>query len=205
VTAIAADNVWVVGYNGIRHWVGTGWNTSWQPSRAALLAVSASSATDVWAVGTPNPAAGGSTIFHRTSVPNYWTAVTSPTTAILYSVDAVLSNDAWAVGQSGAIIHWDGASWVSVTSPTSNLLRSVAMSSASDGWAVGPYGTFLRWNGSSWVQVASPTTDSLLGVAMSSTSNGWAVGSVMLHWDGAEWKTFDFCPNAVYLPLVIRN
>ena len=154
-----------------------------------LFGVSASSATDVWAVGGYR---NDITHVYETLILHWdgvsWTQIACPnpssTANGLDAVRAVSSTNAWAVGDyvsdtTGAyetlILHWNGTAWSKVASPnpsaTENYLDGVTISSTSarSGWAVGDfyngktkdYDTLaVRWNGSTWSHVASPSPSS---------------------------------------------
>jgi hypothetical protein len=123
VTAIAANNVWAVGYatdtvSGsnlpnrtiVEHWDGVQWTLTTAPSptgHPTLTGVAAASASDVWAVGSG------------------WSdqSVGVPVAKPIY-------------------LHFDGTKWVQVTSPANvgssdNILNAVSAVSTGDVWAVG--------------------------------------------------------------------
>src|SRR5262249_31211646 len=141
---------------------GTRWSIVTSPAfkaTAGLFGVSASSGTDVWAVGEtdflggagPNPAPEALHFDGRT-----WTRATvpaplkTPVGSGLLSVSAVAPNNVWAVGfgstgkdpriKSTVLLeHFDGASWSIVASPVpaGASLSGIAAVSADDIWAVG--------------------------------------------------------------------
>jgi hypothetical protein len=213
VTALSACNVWAVGnYHAVvggpllslaEHWNGTSWKVVPTPdpgtSTNFLRAVSAFSASDVWAVGHAD---NSTLILHWNGTA--WARMRSPspgTSNDLNGVDVVSATSAWAVGevsdssstQKTLILRWNGMNWSQVTSPapgTGSVLGAVTATSAGNAWAVGDSFTgtagktlILRWNGTKWAQAASPnpsgpvTEMTLAGVAATSTSNAWAVGT----------------------------
>jgi len=213
IVAITANNIWAVGgYNNasnnsqtlIEHWNGSGWSIVSSPNVSSvansLAAISAVSATDIWAVGTVSGNSGFQTLMeHWNGI--HWSIVSSSGTGQLAGVAAIASNNVWAVGSvSGTngiqtlIEHWNGRAWSVVSSSgpglAINTLNSVAAISASNIWAVGedtnssaPSAEFNplieHWNGSNWSVVKSPlqgTSDSLKGIAAVSSSNIWTVG-----------------------------
>jgi hypothetical protein len=124
VTAVAANNVWAVGYtittDGsnqpdrtlIEHWNGTTWSIVASPTVASndtLTGVAARSATDIWAVGFRQDRSG--------AIP----------------IDRTLTE------------HWNGSAWSVVASPNvggnDNLLNAVA-AVPGDVWAVGSWEVF---------------------------------------------------------------
>jgi hypothetical protein len=174
VQALAADNVYAVGYqtaaNGgtatlIEHWDGKAWTVVTSPNRNqtgnVLSAVSASSPTDIWAVGN----AVAPDVPVKTLVVHFdgvtWKLVKSPNPLpignlnqnVLMGVQAISPTNATAVGyildSSGLreltmTQHWNGTKWKVVPSPnvddnpgSFNTFRGVAAVSATDLYAVG--------------------------------------------------------------------
>ena len=217
VTALAPDDVWAVGFAGdisanasltlVEHWNGAAWAIVPSPSPGPLgginylAAVSAISATDIWAVGAY---LDGTARIDQVLTEHWdgtqWSVVPSPNPGTydnaLLGVAAVSSNDVWAVGvdggfDSGLTMHWNGAQWSVVPTgvapgDASVTLRAVTAISANDVWAVGDAlnGTVPplseHWNGSSWstVPLANPMLNSqFFGVVALSNSNVWAVGT----------------------------
>ena len=121
IDAISPTNVWAVGDSGdsvgeggtptatvIEHYNGTSWSVVPSPSvgtAPTLTGVSASSTSNVWAVGHDAPA-GATT--PQTLTLNWngsaWSTVSSPdagTSSALDAVSALPGGEAWAVGYSG--------------------------------------------------------------------------------------------------------
>lgn len=138
VTGNSSDDVWAAGMyvdtsvpkTLVEHWDGTRWTQVPSPSPPPrhtgwLTSVSATSSTDVWAVG--HFAVDGNTdhtlIEHWDG--NVWKRVSSPNHegknfCYLDAVTAEGSSDAWAVGyypnrtatrDNVYMVHWDGTSW----------------------------------------------------------------------------------------------
>ena len=164
-------------------WNGTAWSLVATPTlgvSSALLAVSASAATDAWAVGFSilGRHNDGTLIEHWNG--SAWSVnssrVVTGFVAQLNGVADLSPTDAWAVGKGGGstlIEHWNGASWSIVPSPTPGgdpSLAGVAARGAADVYAVGNnlpsvnggvvQGLILRWNGSAWSQDTDPTDGS---------------------------------------------
>lgn len=184
---------------------GSGCELAWRPVESAnvqglnnsIVAVSAISATDIWAVGYIGSQYQTLTMHWNGTV---WNVVPSPnpgqSRSYLTDVAAVASNDVWAVGSYDnytMILHWDGAAWNRVISPNPgyyvDILQGVTAISANNLWAVGqytdvnsrPHTLVLHWDGSSWAQVPSPSflgadLTYLLDVSGSSANDLWAVG-----------------------------
>ena len=172
----------------------------------SLTAVSASSASNAWAVGCRPatfecPGEGVDVAYHWNG--SAWKQVPVPMpvppnpadtpSGQLTGVKVISAADAWAVGTSEAgaqIVHWNGTAWKQVAVPrlpspyfAGYSLAAVGASSASNVWAVGYGGDnesiTLHYNGKSWRRVASPDRGStyLYGVTVTSAGNAWAVGA----------------------------
>ncbi|HEX2723981.1 MAG TPA: hypothetical protein VHM24_13780 [Gemmatimonadaceae bacterium] len=200
VHAISSGDVWAVGYKEsstgtetlVEHLTGGAWSVTPSPNPGpstqcgngnVLLDVSASSATNIWAVGYYYSCS----LFKPLAIHwngSRWKAVQTPvpgTTGnnVINAVAATSPSDAWAVGYyeaaNGAptplIMRFNGTSWTLMTGAqvpgsTSNVLNSVAVLGPNDVWAGGTYydpATSLietmiqHWNGSSWTIVPSPS------------------------------------------------
>jgi hypothetical protein len=171
----------------------------------SLLAVSASSTSDAWAVGfTKTVAAAGRNPLAAHWNGSSWTIVPTPpltggAKSTLNGVVALGLTDAWAVGKgrNGAALaeRWSGKAWSVVPVPTSadsasSQLSGISALSPNDIWAVGSVATVVgttvqtrtlveHWNGTAWSIVTSrnATTSNLLtGVSAVAANNVWAVG-----------------------------
>ena len=215
VTAVSPTNLWAVGsyvkttgsqqawFPLAEHYSAGAWSpvvlpTPNKEAQSGLVAVSGSSATDVWAVGS----------IGRTLIEHYdgkaWKLVPSLRTAgsELAGVAAVSPRDAWAVGSIGSnsgksrslIEHWNGSAWQRVASPDpkgpSDELSAISAWSARNIWAVGDYRfrghtrtLTLHWNGIRWNVARIPSLPSwqsgLRGVTVMGERHVWAVGSAV--------------------------
>jgi hypothetical protein len=215
LTAVpGTDELWAVGYaqrsteSGpikalIEHYDGTSWTRvrSANPtSYNVLYGVSATSSTDVWAVG--KSAVGtkvGTLVEHWDGVS--WSTVPSPSLrwlgAQLHAVSAIKPNKVWAVGYRGTrslIEHWNGRQWIAMKSANpgadSNQLFGVFGLDGKDVWAVGSSNTsgtasnlIEHWDGTSWSVFPSPQPgppNRLFAVGGSSASDVWALGSDLM-------------------------
>jgi hypothetical protein len=219
VTATSPDSAWAVGYYHqdavdqtlIEHWDGSAWKQVASPDPGGpghdnyLTAVSATSASDAWAVGEYSNGTVDRTLIEHWDGTT-WAQVTSPNAGgptdsnDLFGVAASSPSAAWAVGASGTgrvtrtlIERWDGSSWKPVASPDpggfggSNYLYGVSTGSPTT-WAVGTYFNghgyvtlAERWDGTAWMPVASPNgagsnDTELYAVAVASPASVWAVG-----------------------------
>jgi len=211
VHAVSANDAWAVGTfdNGtvdqtlIVHWNGTAWTQVAAPSPGGLTSndelfgVTATSASDAWAVGNVEATNGNQTslILHWNG--NQWTRKASPhpgTNSPLLAVDASSASNAWAVGNTSAgglsqtlALHWNGSKWVRVASPSpanpgsGDSLRSVAIASTSNAWAVEGVNGILHWDGTTWTAVATPQPIGAISTALDAVDvtpagSAWAVG-----------------------------
>ena len=147
VSAESAIDAWAVGYYGnpttfateslTLHWDGTKWSKVSSPNPGGttssshfnfLAGVSATSATDAWAVGGyTNPTTGAIETLVLRWNGTKWSKVASPNpggtsandSSSLAGVSADLASDAWAVGaispttsaEETIVLHWNGTSW----------------------------------------------------------------------------------------------
>jgi hypothetical protein len=156
-----------------------------------LVAVSADSPSDAWAVGDRG---GKALVWHWNG--SSWAPVSVPRsrrTAKLTAVAALSPTDVWVVGL-GVIEHWDGSKLSVVSSPGGSLYGISAVS-YNDIWAVGQEGgasRALHWDGVTWNLVSTPddppNEGGLLGVAAVSADDVWAAGYRVEHWNGRHWK-----------------
>jgi hypothetical protein len=182
VVAIAANDVWAVGWTGGKsgpvtltvHWDGSTWSVVPSPNPSAtdnfLRGVTALAANNVWAVGEFNAPGGNQrTLFLRWNG-TAWEQVPGENTGpngvqfFLSAVSAISGSDIWAVGNNSHTLaeHWNGSSW-SIASTLNagvgeNILNGVSGSASNDVWQVGYY-AFGTWK-----------------------------QTLIEHWNGAEWS-----------------
>ena len=199
VDAVSPTLGYAVDEYAVDQWTGTGWSGMPTPPNPPFLVegdlttISATSATNVWAVGTYDPA------YSSEAYDNYsvhwngsaWTEVAMPLPNNssdplldyqINSIDAISPTNVWAVGDSG---------------------DNVADFYSSGGGGT-PANTLIEhYNGTSWSIVPSPATGanaSLTGVTSTSASNVTAVGSdtpagatgrqsLIENWNGSAWTT----------------
>jgi hypothetical protein len=213
VSAVSPRVAWAVGSSGkgaccsrplIMRWNGRTWNRV--PSArlggqfASLSGVSVASATDAWAIGAIENAAGSEGVIEHWNGVRWRTALIDRTPeSLLTAVTARGSRFGWAVGFSGfgpsaglLTLAWHGAAWRRVRTPgrcasEGCLLLSVAVGSRRLAWAVGIrldlrtgdtlLPVIMRWNGSAWKSVPSPRAAAVLdGVVALSPRSAFAVG-----------------------------
>jgi hypothetical protein len=218
VVAVTDTDAWAVGqyydtvHKGYRslilRWNGTGWARQTHPQpgdRNILVGVSASSVTNVTAVGNTTTSGATQALIERWDG-SKWSIVSHPnpgaTLNTLNGIDYNPSgNQAWSVGNYGDSVgvartlveHLTGTGWHQVDSPgvdnQSNYLNSVASAGASDVFAGGftlvdgVVGRTLieRWDGDEWKIMPSPNvgdgSNRLAGIAVTSRGYRFAVGT----------------------------
>ncbi|MFP2895613.1 WD40/YVTN/BNR-like repeat-containing protein [Corallococcus sp. 4LFB] len=121
----------------IMRWKDTDWEQLTTPTTTSLQGVWASSANDVFAVGSSGvlmrwTSTSGRVMEQRAPFP------------FLHGVWGSSPSDVWAVGSGGVIMHWDGDGWTQVASPTTQELFGVSGTGPDDVWIVGAGGTLLH-------------------------------------------------------------
>jgi hypothetical protein len=179
-----------------------------------LLAASASSPNDIWAVGQSTIHFDGTT----------WTAFSAPmikgdNNSFLQGVVDISPTLAWAAGNvtdgahAGQVIEqWNGTKWSLFPGPKFGKkdradVFAMTASSANDVWAIGSLvnlGTrrvsplFEHWNGMAWTATTGESNSAFLfGASADATNDAWAVGfdgsdnieTAAMHWDGTNWKS----------------
>ncbi|HEX5009774.1 MAG TPA: hypothetical protein VFY71_05185 [Planctomycetota bacterium] len=188
VVALAADDVWAVGYTGgpsgtitlTLHWNGTAWSVVPSPNPGDtfnyLWGVGAAAPNDVWAAGDSNEDGDGKIVLLHWNG-TAWLQVDGDNTGpsgLPFSLDAVAAvsgGDVWSVGTNSHSLaeHWNGAAWSIVSTPNAgladNILKAVSGSGPGDVWQVGHtvFGLEHRtltesWDGEAWAIVPSPNT-----------------------------------------------
>lgn len=203
VSALSGTDAWAVGstnaeLNGvgakplIDNWNGTSWSQVSAPTTpgntASLVAVSASSATDAWAVGHTqvNREDFAPLALHWNGTA--WSVSASAATALAGQladgIADISATDAYAIGgglgsaDAGLVAHWNGSTWSRVTVPPpsndglESNLDAISANGPDDVWIVGTFedeisSTFfptetysLHWNGSTWSVVPMPLVGS---------------------------------------------
>jgi hypothetical protein len=184
------------------HWNGSAWSLVATPTlgvSSALLAVSASTATDAWAVGFSvlGRHDDGTLIEHWNG--SAWSVnsslVVTGFVAELTGVADLSPTDAWAVGKGNSTLleHWNGSTWSSVAIPDPDFSpgagQAISADSATDIWIVGTTvntttgattAEALHYNGTSWavvpMQQPGTNTPTIAAVTAISATDAWAVG-----------------------------
>jgi hypothetical protein len=199
VADISSGNAYAAGDSSstasgfIEHWNGTSWSLLTLPDpnngmNTYLNAISASSASNVWAVGYELVGTSAANERYQTYSLHWngsaWAIVGMPLITssdhlldyVFNSIDAISPTNVWAVGDIGDNVDVGGT-------PTSTVIE--------------------HYNGTSWSIVASPspgTAPTLTGVTTTSATNVTAVGydtpagatgpqTLTLNWNGSAWTT----------------
>jgi len=230
VVAMSPDDAWAVGGAGhydsdygfiskilILHWDGRKWSPVTVPhvSYGELLAISAVSRGNVWAVGYVSNAFDQD-VHYLVLHWNGKTWLRSPDVARFLEAVAVAATprEVWVAaatkGTPNAFLHLTGGHWYVVPeNEPPGLINDgpagVAVVSRSSAWAANNYlndGTvyslLFHWNGSSWQQVPDPMPDmTVYGIHSGPGGVVWAVGvyglppggAESMRWDGHGWQT----------------
>ncbi len=173
-TALSATDVWAVGsgigpygyQTLIEHWNGMQWQVVARGPRPgvevvdSLTSIAASSANDIWAVGTASgatPSSGYGPLTEHWDG-SQWSIIQFPLTAEEYavalnSIAVVSESSIWVVGNYemepgepgpslSLIAHWNGSTWRMVNSPSPGPFRTelgavVRVPGSGSLWAVG--------------------------------------------------------------------
>ncbi|BCJ46234.1 hypothetical protein GCM10010168_51830 [Actinoplanes ianthinogenes] len=228
VTAIGPSAAWAVGYQNqtyfppapgvqlyaLTRWNGSAWTQQQLPGDPdGLSGVSASSASDVWAVGTTQVSKPYAARFDGSRW-TAWQPVPADSGANLNDVAAYDGKALFVGGEypNPKIVQWDGSrfadSGVTVPDSWANELYSVAALPGGAAFAVGytyradgsgPFPLIVQRRGAAWQVAALPSLPSatLLNVSARSATDVWAVGTIddsytrtplILHFDGQSWR-----------------
>lgn len=213
IAAISKNNSWAVGnlFNGnktvyqpfIRHFDGGGWKVVTIPGARNFTSdwVAASSAKNVWILGTSTSRTYPTTVYRYDG--SRWHKVLIPARTDLHDPVVLGPANVWAFGSSGTstadVFHWNGHRWQGYNL---NLLpEALSASAANNVWVAGltfagsaQKATAYRWNGTHWLSVAMPhpVVASSPGVTASLPSDVWigwdtATTTSALHWNGHRW------------------
>jgi len=182
-----------------------------KPFQNDLQSISASSTSDIWAVGQTGIHFDGTK----------WTAFAMPlikgdNTSRLRGVIDFAPNNVWAVGLTGislgttnqVIEHFNGTKWSLFPGPKFQpndqpSLECLTAISPSDMWAGGfilanggtsLFPLFEHFDGTKWMALETQFQGgTIFGISAAATNDVWAVGNVGVsttfteHWDGTTW------------------
>lgn len=196
IVALSDEDIWVVGffhdplvtnhldYTYAMHYNGSEWEIHTLPqfgyANDNLYSVTATSANDVWAVGSYDD-----NLRRRFPLLLHWDGSTWSKVDLgnaagqLFSIEVIGENDIWAVGEgvgpgapdpnvTNLVIHYNGTDWEGVDIPSpggrTNRLTDVNGSSSNDVWLVGYYrnsgslftSVIFHWDGNTWTLEDNP-------------------------------------------------
>ena len=144
VFALAADDVWAVGYGDILHFDGSWAAVPVAETSLNLAAVWASPSGDVYAVGDYTSERGAAMVLHSSGGAFSWVDTGCP--AGLNDIWGSSASDLWAVGNGRAVTHWDGVAWTTFDLIPGDHLYS-ASGVANNLWMSGAGGRMYHWDG----------------------------------------------------------
>jgi hypothetical protein len=228
VVAVSQRDAWAGGLVSkvatqafLQHWNGQAWTRVARPAaiskirNAQVSGLAASSATNVWAFISGQPAAVARFNGTRWQVLREW-----PGEGFAISGATFGPKDVWMFGgtgpQTAGTWHYNGHRWSRPKMPLTAF--GVSRISARDEWAIGERrtgqgeyaGGVERWNGRSWrvvptggeIPADTATRSTALGqIFASSRRSVWVTGttytggfrglrSFILHWNGRKWRRF---------------
>jgi hypothetical protein len=206
VDAVAADDVWAVGYSGlIEHWDGTMWGAFKAPTPGSdrrLYAVSLSSPTEGWAVGAfvkqhrwksllEHWDGSRWTVFppgdNQAGIDNFrfGVATEGPMSAVAVGVLGYGNN-------YPSILVWNGSRWnLGGGGEPEGSFAAATIPPSGHFWSVGTDNGKILIDGPGGGFRLSGELD---GVSGTSDDDVWAVGSIkagqdrVIHWDGTAWE-----------------
>lgn len=176
------------------------WDTVASGLPGALLSVTGSSATDVWAVGAD--AGDGPGVLHFDGAA--WSAVDTHTTGDLWWVWQASATSVWIAGEGGRVLHGDTAGFTEVVLDEDVTLFGIWGASETDVWAIGgdisqshDSAALFHYDGDTWSPVPLPG-DAASKFAMyklwgTGADDVWACGTggALAHYDGDTWTDVD--------------
>ena len=177
ISAVAADDVWVVGSIGasfdslIAHWDGQSW-TQWTSTLTSLyFGVTADAPNDVWVTGT------GGTLFHFDGTAWTETASVTPPNRMPPAYFANFGpGSVLALSSDGVAYHYRGQAYVAFDPSASTIAELLWMDSGDDVFIADSPGHILHYDGATWTgasTVVDPTITTLFGTG---PDNVWAGG-----------------------------
>lgn len=194
--AVAANDAWAVGYYSynnnsldaqlIEHWNGTAWTIVTGPTIALpefrLLAVAATSSSNVWSVGQGSDSSSGL----QQAIVEQWNGMSWATT-VLPEVNGQV------VRPSGITIAPSGAVWVagSVDDPTTGTSIPVALYTNGPTWTVAPSAAVGSY-GSGFAAIGVSPTGDIWAVGWYFLSNGFSATHALIErWNGTSFTQWN--------------
>lgn len=161
----------------------------------ALMSVTGTSASDVWAVGADTRDGNGALVLHFDG--SSWRRKQTGVEADLWWVHAFGPESLLMGGTKGTILHYDGQQFTRMDTPRLGQVFGIWGASEDDVWAVGGEpdaepGFLWHSDGNAWSDMSTRLPDSiqktpLFKVWGRNQSDVWIVGldGVAVHWDGS--------------------
>ena len=164
------------------HYDGTSWTSVPNGSMWDLNGIHGLSANEIYAVGDPDPVAGGPGEFLRWNG-SAWSKMSNSVNGQLWRVFAVSSTEIWAMGFQNTLIKHSGtsANFVSLSSigaTATTEFRHMWGTGSNNLFLVGSNGFAARYTGT-WSRMTQSATTSTLYAVQGTTSTGtvYAVGN----------------------------
>ncbi len=211
IAASGPRSAWALGFTRRTYyamrWNGKTWHEMLLPKGFQGDAISGSSASDVWVIGTESPGPGD---YVQETL--HWNGRSWTPKLVGIGASAVVDvgrADVWVQAASGHLLHWDGASWSRYVysyarSGVTETLAAVGQQvwrTESDVIAGRMHRLVIRRStGSGWQEVRSPhpripshglafITSSWAGNVWIEISNPGFHSVTLLHWNGKSWTT----------------
>lgn len=176
---------------------GRGWRTVFEDLPGAIISISGTSQSDVWAVGGDPGDGSGAFVLHFDG--ERWQRMNTGTTGDLWWVHAFAGGPVFLGGAGGTILRYDGGAFQKLTTPSAATVFGIWGTAPNDLWAVGglpnaPGSAFVwRFDGTTWADAPG-----LPSVPIASYFKVWgraaddvrivAMDGVILHWNGTTFS-----------------
>ncbi len=169
------------------------WQLLGEKRPSSLLAVWASSLSDVWVVGGREGAGMGPSVFHYDGVT--WSKLdTGQVNVDLWQVFGFADGTVFMAGSNGTILRYRNGAFEKLSTPATDTVFGLWGSSPDDVWAVGGQtagrGFAWRFQGTSFEPVAGLPAELAMGTVWKVTGRAaddvWmsCARGLVLHWDG---------------------
>jgi len=167
----SSSDVWFAGSGTVLHWTGAGFTSS--GFAGALLSVSGTGPSDVWATGE-------NASMHHWNGAAWATSTPVSGTNTYFAVFALATGDVWVTdfmpGKETA--HWNGAKWTTARTG-SGIFNGMSAVAPNDVWGAGG-NRVGHWNGTAWTTEQPFGTSVALWSVAAVPGNAWIVGSAGL-------------------------
>lgn len=180
---------------------GQRWTLVFEGLDAALISVSGTSHSDVWAVGSNTGDGAGALVLHYDG--QRWSRERTGVDTDLWWVHAQSEDRVWMSGADGAIVRYDGERFERMDTPGSATAFGIWGATDDDVWAVGGEpeiapGFVWHYDGSAWSDLTHMLPEAAQGPSLFKVwgrhgADVWFVGmdGLALHWDGSGFEQVD--------------